>query len=749
MQRPSYDVSSLVSSNLSGQQLGHYKVLEPLGAGGMGVVYRAQDTVLGRLVALKVLPATSSDDPEAVSRFRREARTASSLNHPNICTVYGFDEQDGRCFLAMELLEGDTLDRRLLKGSLDPKTLLDVAVQVADALDAAHAEGILHRDIKPANIFLTRRGQTKVLDFGLAKLSTAHHRKSGADEATTVEPTIFTSVVGTTVGTVAYMSPEQARAEELDSRTDLFSFGVVLYEMATGRVSFPGNTTAVIFDGILNRDPAPPSQFNPAISPELDRIIAKALEKDRALRYQTAADLRADLQRLQRDSSKRVSAASASRPAMPPAPVTAAAADSAANDVTIVVPPPRHSMAAVDPALAVTAAEPPAPPSTHAGAPAPSPPAGASMPAPPAPAAPASPGVTHGGAKTGPPVVVLGGVAALIVAGLAGVMWLRGSSAPAATTAPAADPAATTPAVSPAPDAPVLAPAPVVPADPARPTPPAAKAATATTPAVAPGPPKGAPATKAATPAPAPDLAAEAAKRMEVARAKLGSNLLDQGLADLRAIVGDFPGTTVAADAGYLAAETLTRAGRVEDAMAAHLEFANRFASDARIADSQAALGDLALKSKQANREEIARAAYGRAATAAPGSQTALRALQAKFALEDRRKVKERDAATGKDLPATLATLRTLADQFPSSPHGMLALYRLGTGYADNDQWEMAARAWTDLATRYPDNPHDAWWLLGELYERRLRDTARAQAAYAQVPQSSKRYQDAQRKLRR
>ena len=749
MQRPSYDVSSLVSSNLSGQQLGHYKVLEPLGAGGMGVVYRAQDTVLGRLVALKVLPATSSDDPEAVSRFRREARTASSLNHPNICTVYGFDEQDGRCFLAMELLEGDTLDRRLLKGSLDPKTLLDVAVQVADALDAAHAEGILHRDIKPANIFLTRRGQTKVLDFGLAKLSTAHHRKSGADEATTVEPTIFTSVVGTTVGTVAYMSPEQARAEELDSRTDLFSFGVVLYEMATGRVSFPGNTTAVIFDGILNRDPAPPSQFNPAISPELDRIIAKALEKDRALRYQTAADLRADLQRLQRDSSKRVSAASASRPAMPPAPVTAAAADSAANDVTIVVPPPRHSMAAVDPALAVTAAVPPAPPSTHAGAPAPSPPAGASMPAPPAPAAPASPGVTPGGAKTGPPVVVLGGVAALIVAGLAGVMWLRGSSAPAATTAPAADPAATTPAVSPAPDAPVPAPAPVVPADPARPTPPAAKAATATTPAVAPGPPKGAPATKAATPAPAPDLAAEAAKRMEVARAKLGSNLLDQGLADLRAIVGDFPGTTVAADAGYLAAETLTRAGRVEDAMAAHLEFANRFASDARIADSQAALGDLALKSKQANREEIARAAYGRAATAAPGSQTALRALQAKFALEDRRKVKERDAATGKDLPATLATLRTLADQFPSSPHGMLALYRLGTGYADNDQWEMAARAWTDLATRYPDNPHDAWWLLGELYERRLRDTARAQAAYAQVPQSSKRYQDAQRKLRR
>ena len=243
-------------SNLSGQQLGHYKVLEPLGAGGMGVVYRAQDTVLGRMVALKVLPAASSSDPEAVSRFKREARTASSLNHPNICTIYGFDDVDGCCYLAMELLDGETLDRRLLKGPLEPASLIDVATQVADALDAAHVEGILHRDIKPANIFITKRGQTKVLDFGLAKLSTAHHRRNGGDQSTTVEPTVFTSVVGTTVGTVAYMSPEQARAEDLDSRTDLFSFGVVLYEMATGRVSFPGNTTAVIFDGILNRDPA-------------------------------------------------------------------------------------------------------------------------------------------------------------------------------------------------------------------------------------------------------------------------------------------------------------------------------------------------------------------------------------------------------------------------------------------------------------------------------------------------------------
>ena len=752
-----YDVPSPVS-NLSGEQLGHYKVLEPLGAGGMGVVYRAQDTVLGRMVALKVLPTTSSTDPEAVNRFRREARTASSLNHPNICTIYGFDEQDGRCYLAMELLEGETLDRRLLKGPLDPKTLLDVAMQVADALDAAHVEGILHRDIKPANIFLTRRGQTKVLDFGLAKLSTAHHRKH-TDQSTTVEPTMFTSVVGTTVGTVAYMSPEQARAEELDSRTDLFSFGVVLYEMATGRVSFPGNTTAVIFDGILNRDPAPPSQMNPAITPELDRIVAKALEKDRGLRYQTAADLRADLQRMQRDSSKRVAAASSAVLAPATAPsspaITPAMAESAATDQTIIAPPPRHSMAAVDPALAVTMAVPAAPPSTHAGlSGAATPPTAVTSPAAPVtpPAPPANPQAAAAAARPGPNMMLLGGVAAVVVLGIVAAMFLRGGSpAPEPAVAATTEPAAVTPA---APEAqPPAAPVPAA-------TTPANAPATspskpgATTPGAAttsPGTPGAATPPRGATPAPPKpaDASAEAAKRLEVARAKLGSNLLDQGLADLRAIVSDFPSTTIAADAAFLAADTLAGAGRIEDAMAAHVEFANRFGNDRRLAESQVALGDLTLKSRQPNRDDAARAAYGRAATAAPGTPVALKALQAKFAIEDRRKIKERDPSLGKDLPASFATLRALADQFQTSPHGMLALYRLGNGYADEDQYEMAARAWTDLATRYPENPHDAWYLLGELYERRLKDPAKAQAAYAQVPQASRRYQDAQRKLKR
>ena len=733
-----YDGAFAVS-NLSGQKLGHYTVLEPLGAGGMGVVYRAQDTMLGRMVALKVLPATSSSDPEAVNRFRREARTASSLNHPNICTIYGFDDQDGRCYLAMELLEGETLDRRLVKGPLDPTSLLDVASQVADALDAAHSEHILHRDIKPANIFITRRGQTKVLDFGLAKLAEGALRRAGADQTTTVELTVFTSVVGTTVGTVAYMSPEQARAEELDVRTDLFSFGVVLYEMATGRVSFPGNTTAIIFDGILNRDPTPASALNPLVAPELDRIIAKALEKDRTLRYQSAADLRADLQRLRRDSSKRVTvASSAARAAEPPPPSPASPASPPPPDP---MPAARHNMMAMDPAEALTVAVPAAARSTRETA-------AAAAPAEPPPAASSSATAPAGAAAAArSPVALMAGAAVLVAAIAGGVIVMRGGdAAPADAGATTEPPPATAPA---APDA-TAATSPITPSPappPGTPAPPPLKSATtpATTATLA---------TKGAVPPPptkatAPDLSAEAAKRLEIARAKIGSNLVDQGIVDLRAVVADFPGTLMAADAAFLVAETFTRLGRADDAMAAHVEFANRFASDARLADSQFALGDLTLKSRQPNRDDAAREIFGRAAAAAPGTPTALRALQAKIGIEDRRRMKVREVAAGKEVPVSLATLRLLADQFPSAPHGMLALFRLGSGYADADQWELAARAWTDLATRYPANPNDAWWLLGELYERRLRDDQRAKAAYAQVPATSKRYQDAQRKLTR
>jgi serine/threonine protein kinase len=662
---------------MTGRTLSHYRVIEQLGKGAHAVVYLAEDLVLGRAVVLKLLPQERSADTAASQRFLHEARTASSLNHPNICTIYEIAEAEGRQFIVMERLDGRTLAEVIASGPIQPGTLIELAVQVADALDAAHSNGIVHRDIKPPNIVVTRRGQAVLLDFGIAVLVQPLDRRPAAETGPGA------ASFGRWGGTLAYMSPEQLRGEELDGRSDLFSLGAVLHEMATGRPAFSGGDIASIASAILTQSPAPLRSIVPAIPQELERIVGRALEPNRQLRYQTAADLRADLQRLQRDLTVKASVSAAT----PIAPTRTRRRLALAAAAIVTIAAATTGWALVEGSAPSTSGTTPQTPAPEAA---------------PEPVTPSAPSTTQ-----------------------ADIALTTSRSTVVEPPRHAASLPPTARGVRPRPDD-AVGPGPK----------------TAITPAGS--EPEPAAADPALAAAEAENAAME--QEMRVARAQLTHQLDEQALATLRDAVVRHANSAAAVE-GYFLMASIEEPRKPENAMATYVQIADRFAQHARAPEALFRLAELTLRSKRANRSVDARAVLEGVATRYAQSPWATRALVAKGNLEERDEIREHDAVLAAPAPAAIASYRRVLARNPGRAEHEHALWRLAVLYEDLKRYDLAADTWTTLAERYADTPHDAWASAARLYERRLKDPSLARAAYARVPSSSPSYRDAQKRL--
>jgi len=681
---------------VTGETLSHYRILEKLGDGATAVVYKAEDLALGRPVVLKLVPPELAADYALITRFQHEARTASSLNHPNICTIYEIAEHEGRHFIAMELLEGTVLSRAIAGRPLQTYRAIELAIQIADGLEAAHAEGIIHRDLKPANIFITARDHVKILDFGLAVLMPP--RRFG-------DTTMMAASSETTGGTIPYMSPEQTRGEDLDPRSDLFSTGVVLYEMITGRRAFTGRDNHAIMDAIVNHSPLSPRELNPGIPAELDRIVGKALEKNRKLRYQTASDLRADLQRLKRDLDSATSVMPRSYTGPAPSgslsrrPVNARtrsmlvggamAALALLVAAVLEIRSVRKSPARSAPTLAAT----PATPVESSRAP----------------DAPAGPSASA--TKPQPVINVTSKPDEARTAAVAATIDVKRGPLPSKEVKPSgigvSSRTRTTPAAEPATDA------------------------------------------AAETVAAPPPRSAWAEGELRVARAKLTAKLFDQALVTLEGVTAKDVGADATTEAYFLIASIRERQGKPEDAMATYLDIVNRYHDHPRAPEALFMLAEDTLQSHRPTKEAEARRTLDEVVADYPDSSWAPRALMARAELEERQKSYQRDDVLATAVPSALVTYRQLASQYPRSSVHETALWKLGEAYSSVKRYDLAARTFSELATTYPATQFDAWFAAADLYDKRLHDDASAQAAYARVPSWSPRFRDAQKRLKR